>query len=785
MKIACLLGLLLLFSLGAAAQSVSGTVRQNGSPVSGSEVTLTLTVDRSVKITTRSDASGKFSFSNVPPGSYSLQASAGAAMQAAIDIDVKAGENVVRELDLTTVPGIRESVTISTDTKQTMEEVSKTVNVVDAQELRDRADFSLTETLRTIPGFRVQQLGGFGRTANIKTRGLRNQDTAILIDGVRFRDASAITGDASAFLSDITLTSVKRIEVLRGSGSSLYGTNAIGGTIDFQTPEPRHGFHGQVSGALGELGLGRFRGNISDGTADGKFGFTSGISRTVYTKGIDGQDNAHNTNFQSRIEYKPFERTSLSARFFVSDAFVRLNTEPDTAGTLPASNSEIIRAIPDVSFIADQNDPDNSQRSQFFNGQFVLTHVFNDNLVGYAYYSGLRTSRKNDNGPEGPGFQSASTSVFKGTINTFNGHVVWTPNKFNSVMGGYEFESEKFGNDGFTPAGTDNFFSRAKQSSNTIYIQDLVMLLDDTLQLAGSVRAQFFDLKEPVFSATNAPYASLELGHPPASYTFDGSASYFIRRSGTKLRFHAGNGYRIPSLFERFGTFFNAFAFPGPRFEALGDPFLKPERTIAGDVGIEQNFSGEKGRITAVYFYTKLLDTISFGNVVPDIGSTHRDFGGYFNTKGGISRGIEISGKYVPFASTDIFASYTFTNSDQRTPQIAGNLSIETLGIPKHQYSLVATHRIGRFWINVDLLATSSYLAPIFDTNGFTFRSYVYRFRGNRKADLTAGYTFPIKGDGVNLRLYGTLENLADDHYYENGFRTPGRNARIGLTFNF
>ena len=42
-----------------------------------------------------------------------------------------------------------------------VEQVSKTVNVIDGQEMRDRADFSLVETLRTMPGFRVQQLGGF------------------------------------------------------------------------------------------------------------------------------------------------------------------------------------------------------------------------------------------------------------------------------------------------------------------------------------------------------------------------------------------------------------------------------------------------------------------------------------------------------------------------------------------------------------------------------------------------------------------------------------------------
>src|SRR5213075_3449667 len=103
------------------------------------------------------------------------------------------------------------------------------------QQMRERADFALIESLRTIPGFRVAQSGGFGRVATIKTRGLRNQDTALLIDGIRFRDPTAITGDASPFVSDFTLTSVDRIEVLRGSGSSLYGTNAIGGVVDFQT----------------------------------------------------------------------------------------------------------------------------------------------------------------------------------------------------------------------------------------------------------------------------------------------------------------------------------------------------------------------------------------------------------------------------------------------------------------------------------------------------------------------------------------------------------------------
>jgi outer membrane cobalamin receptor len=168
-----------------------------------------------------------------------------------------------------------------------------------------------------------------------------------------------------------------------------------------------------------------------------------------------------------------------------------------------------------------------------------------------------------------------------------------------------------------------------------------------------------------------------------------------------------------------------------------------------------------------------------------DIGSTTRPFGGYLNTKGGIARGVELSSRLRVGVSTDIFGSYTFTNSDQTAAQVAGNPNLETLGIPKHQYTLVATQRFKRLWINADLLVTSSYLGSIFDTNGFTFRSYVYRFRGNRRMDLTAGYTFPLGRDEAKVRFFGTVENILDYEYYENGFRTPGRNGRIGLSYSF
>jgi iron complex outermembrane receptor protein len=585
---------------------------------------------------------------------------------------------------------------------------------------------------------------------------------------------------------------------LRGSGSSLYGTNAIGGTIDFQTPKPQTGFHGNLSGAFGGYGLGRFRGNVSNGTADGKFGFNFGASRTVYTKGIDGEDDANNTNIQSRIEYNPFERTNISARFFISDAFVRLNSNPNfIPSALPASAATIIDAVPlsreelrryengtplnqlnrgNANFIPDANDPDNSQRSKFFNGQAVLTHVFSDQLVFQGYYSGLRSQRKNENGIRGIGFQSASTGFFDGTIQTVNGHFNWTPNRYNEATVGYEYEHEKYGNDGFTPTGAGDFFARAYQSSNTIYAQNLIKLLDNKLQIAGGFRVQFFDLKTPKFSLNNAPYTNLTLENPPNAYTFDGAVSYFFEQTGTKIRAHAGNGYRVPSLFERFGSSFSSFS---QNFTALGDPELIPERTIAFDGGVEQNLFDNRAKLTAVYFYTRLIDTIGFGGNARVIPNTPRPFGGYLNTRGGVARGGEFSGDVRVTDSTDVFASYTFTNSDQRASQVPTVGIIETLGIPKHQFTLVATQRFKRAWATFDFLAASSYLAPI----GFPTR--VFRFDGNRRADLTGGYNFPLRGERFNLRVFGTVENLFGDDYYENGFRTFDRNGRVGLSFGF
>ncbi len=353
----------------------------------------------------------------------------------------------------------------------------------------------------------------------------------------------------------------------------------------------------------------------------------------------------------------------------------------------------------------------------------------------------------------------------------------------NVLTIGYGFEREKYENKNFPVTSSENNTTDASQSSNTVVIQDQLEAFDSRLQLSGAFRVQLFELAQPRFVPVSASYQTVTLKNPPTSYTFDGSGAYFFRSTGTKLRLHGGNGYRVPSLYERFGSDFFTFLVPNV-FNPYGDPFLKPERSVGFDGGIDQGLAKGRARLSATYFYTQLIDTIGFVFPAPPVGTTPRSFGGYVNQKGGIARGGEFSGEFAPYRNTSIYTSYTYTKGLLRAPELPGSGVLIPRGIPVHKFTLVLGQRIGkRLDLNFDFVATSSYLGSIFSTTNFASR--LFRFEGARKADLTAAYEIPASNDKVRFRLFGTIENLFNRDYYENGFRTARITGRGGVKVSF
>lgn len=806
-------GLLFLLFLGSFTSSK--TLGQSGSggqitvhvsdpqsaTVVKAEVTL-FTRDNRLQIKSLTDDSGICRFQQLAPGEYLIDAEAtgfGRAPTQAVRVVRNEGTEIHVVLPLT---GVNEQVVVTAQgTAQPVDEVSKAVTVMNSQEIDERDESSITEALRTVPGLRVQQLGGPGSFTSIKTRGLRNEDTAVLVDGLRFRDAAAIQGDASGFLEDLMVTDVSRVEVLRGSGSSLYGTNAIGGVINLVTDEGGGPFHGSLLGEGGGLGMFRGRAQVAGGTRSNGIVYSAGFSHLNVTRGIDDQDEARNTSGQGRVLFNLTPTTTLSGRIYTANSRLQLNSNPQGVGLVPATG--IIEAIPlslaelrryeagvpisqlnvgAATFIPAANDPDNLRKANFFSGATIFTQRPTE-AFGYTIsYQGLATNRRTISGPLGVGFQpigGSEQSDFDARIHTFNARFDLQAGRTNLISGGYEFESENFKNPSFPVDPAANSNVDVTQRSHTLFVQDQLRFMDDRLQISAAFRTQVFRLRQPVFTPSDSsPYAGLTFLSPPTAYTGDGSVAYMFRAVGTKLRAHVGNGYRAPSLYERFGAFFDSFF----GFSPIGDPRLKPDRSIAFDAGIDQTLYKNRLRASATYFYTRLQEVIifDFSGVINPTTDPFGRFGGYRNSDGGIARGMELSMTAAPTRTLNASASYTYTNTLQSRPQVPGVL--RSFVIPKHQFSLVVSQRFGRrVLVNFDLAASSDYLAPILDQ---TFTSRAYRFGGLVKADLGASYTLPFS-ESRSMRFFGFVENLFDRDNFENGFRTPGRTGRVGASFSF
>ena len=339
--IAIAFGLLLVLTQSALAQSgtttISGHVKDpQGANLPGATVTL-YARERTFSLTTTTDSTGAYRFEKLAPGEYLVEAKAeGFASASARQVVVERGQAATLDVSLELL-GVRSTVVVTaSDTSQSVDEVSKAVTVVDRQEIDERDESSIAESLRTVPGLRVQQLGGPGSFTSIKTRGLRNEDTAVLIDGLRFRDAASPQGDASGFLEDLIVTDVSRVEVLRGSGSSLYGSNAIGGVINLVTDEGGGPFHGDVLAEGGGLGMFRGRARVAGGARNDSIVYSAGFSHLNVTRGVDGQDDARNTSGQGRILFRLTPTTTLSGRIYAAKSRLQLNNSPQGIGALPA-----------------------------------------------------------------------------------------------------------------------------------------------------------------------------------------------------------------------------------------------------------------------------------------------------------------------------------------------------------------------------------------------------------------------------------------------------------------
>jgi vitamin B12 transporter len=785
------LGLLACLTAAAASAqsgaSITGAVKDSqGQPVPGATLTLFSRTGAAGNATT-TDPAGAYRFEGLPPGDYLLRAAApGFALFLAEDVHLGAGAAERHDVSLQ-VAGVREEVVVTASgTPQLPEHVSKATSVIDQTDADTRDASTLADVVDLIPGVRVQQLGGPGAFTTIQIRGLRTQDTAVLVDGLRLRDASATQADASGLLEDLLFTNASQVEVMRGSGSSLYGTNAIGGVINVITDEGGGRTRGSLLLEGGSLGAFRGRAQLSGGSLNDRIQYSLGVAQTDVTSGLGGDAPFRDVSAQGRVTFHFSPTVRLTARLYGADSFSKVLGEPDLLGS--PTGFGIINAIPlsqtnagSATFIPAPDDPDSTRAARFVSAALILNGEASPSLDYSASYQLVSNSRRYGNGPAGVDYQpdGSTRSLYDGHIQTVDAQFHYRLGAFNLLSGGYEFENETYAN-----VNTQNNLPSAynaviaTERSNSVFAQDQMRFLGDRLQISAAFRAQFFALDNPIFSPlASAPYQGIAFPAPTPAYTGDFSAAYFFRKTGTKLRAHAGRGYRAPSLYERFGAGFD----PVFGYSVYGDPFLKPEHSTGIDTGIDQTFFQGRLKLSASYFYTWLENVINFdtsGLINPATDPFGRSIG-YLNTQGGISRGIETSAAVAPTRSLKVTAAYTYVNAIERTP-IVGDV-LQTFVIPRNQFSLLGTEQVTkRLLLSLDTIASSNYLAPIYGD----VVTQTYRFNGIHKVNVGASYRIPID-EYRSIRLFVRADNIFNQTYFESGFLTPGRTASSGFQFEF
>jgi iron complex outermembrane receptor protein len=772
-KIVGLVLVALLFPASMFAQdgaSLQGTISdQLGAKVAGAEVHLRPRVGSEVSTTTNQD--GKFAFADLNPGDYLVEVKAVGFADTTSQISLAKRKTESIDLHLK-VAGISESVVITASgTAQREDEVSKVVSILDAPQIESKRELNLPEALRGTPGVRVQQQGSPGSLTTIRLRGQRTFDTALLLDGLRVRDAADINGTAASLMTDLAPVAMDSVEILRGPGSSIYGSSAIGGVVNLVPEMPASGFHFGISAEAGGLATFRERVKISDGGK--RAGFSFGLSRLDVRHGIDGADQYGNTVGSGRFQFHPSASVTIAGTVYGTFSNARLNDSPFALPGAFAGSSAFPRAVAGANFQPDFNNPDQGRRNRLLVGSIRLTQQLNESFFYSVAYQRTASNRRTYNGPlTDPRFDSfypfgdfEFASISRGTTDTLDARINARIGRSNLATAGFELEHESAVQD-FGPVFLNP--PADKQRTFAVFGQDQLSFLDDRLQFSFGVRGQFFRLR-----SADRPGA-LQALNTKSSLTGDGSFAYLFRSTNTKIRAHVGNGFRAPSLYERFG--FGVF---GRDIRRFGDPTLKAEQSISVDAGLDQRLARDRVSLNVTWFYTHLQRAIAYRGFSPDPLRLQR-VAGYANQTGGYARGLETSFEASPARGTEIRASYTFTNSD-RAGEFGGLLP-EYVS-PKHSFGFNLNQRYRSFAFNFDLNRTGAYVGPIFENN-FPFRSADLTFSGYTKADLFGSYERRVS-ERMTMVLFAGADNLFNQRYYENGFLAPGAGGRGGISFKY
>lgn len=238
---------------------------------------------------------------------------------------------------------LKDVVVVANRIPQSRDSVIGDVSVISREDIDRAGQSTITELLSTQPGIEMDSTGGVGSTSYIRIRGNGSKSAVVLIDGMR---VSSVT-DGAANLSQIALSQIDRIEILRGPASSLYGADAIGGVIQIFTQKGKGQPIATVTAGYGSNNTKDISATLSasNETTAAYLGVnsihTDGISSLRVNTGYDSDnDSFKNLTINANISHQIAEGHEIGARVYTSNG--HYNTDNSDAPAFNDNSQQIL-----------------------------------------------------------------------------------------------------------------------------------------------------------------------------------------------------------------------------------------------------------------------------------------------------------------------------------------------------------------------------------------------------------------------------------------------------------
>jgi vitamin B12 transporter len=615
-------------------------------------------------------------------------------------------------------------------------ELGTVASVVGARSIESQQIHEANDALREVPGVQVRQSGSPGSVTEVSIRGSTSAQTLIMIDGVPVNDGATGSFDISRVRTD----DLDRIEVVRGSGGALYGSQAIGGVVNLITQEGS----GAPKFSLLSEGGNRATQNqvLTLNGARGKLAYSGAVSYFSTSGYRIRNDSSDNLSGALRLDYHLDENTTLRG-------FARY-----TRANVSLADFSVFSGI--------ANNPNAHQRNEFMLYKGEVDHRFGERIVtrvsGYFVRDELRLN-------EVPFL--AQKEVPFGSLNSETDHI---PDETR----GANLEAIYTWAEGFRSLVGFDFKDRWAHSQSDLKFFTPQMPVSEFLSVFNARRQEYAGYVEQEARLFNGYLLGT------AGFRIDGNSQFGkevspawsvaipISQYGLTLRGSYSEGFRAPS--------FNDLFFPG-----FGNPNLSPEISSEYDGGITKTF-GESVEISANYFSRRVHSLIV---AVPcTFNPTTCPFGALAGNTGRVdTQGLELIPSVHPLRGLTLSGSMTYLDETH----VSNSPTTRPTRVPKYSAEgLIEYTRAEVFRPNDRIVTTLAYTF-VGDRDDITTSSGITSHDAYHRFDIAASYAAGIRWGWLrDESVIARVQNVLDRNYSETfGFRSPPVNFLAGVKLDF